>query len=241
MARGSRGQRVARPLDRFDPLPGSGAEDARGSRSPSEPLSVLEWLASPCLARVASRVAYQYGLPSQDTPDLLQDLRLALWKAGPNLVVNLAWVFHTANHKAVDLLKRRIRLAREISDWPENPSPPGGVDPALVHLLHARAARLPKRLYDFYLLRYEEGLSQREIAKRLNLCRSSVRCLDRRCLRMVKGRLAVRGKSHPLLQSPGDPAQVTPLQSSVGVHAPADRNVENVPDQNHRVGADLGL
>jgi DNA-directed RNA polymerase specialized sigma24 family protein len=158
---------------------------------PTRNLSVTEWLESPYLARVASRVAYQHGLPSQDTPDLLQDLRLALWKAGPDLLVNFAWVFHTANHKAVDLVKRRIRLARETADWASDPSPPCGVDPALVHLLHARAALLPKRLHDFYLLRYEEGLTQREIAKRLGLCRHSVRCLDRKCLRMVKGDMAV--------------------------------------------------
>jgi DNA-directed RNA polymerase specialized sigma24 family protein len=136
-------------------------------------------------------VAYQHGLPFQDTPDLLQELRLALWKAGPNLFVNVVWVFHTANHKAVDLVKRKVRVAREASDWAEDQSPPCGVDPELVHLLHARATLLPKRLHDFYLLRYEEGLSQREIAKRLGMCRGSVRCLDRRCLRMVQGCFAV--------------------------------------------------
>lgn len=191
MARGSRSQTFAGPLDRFDPLPGSTAQAPTDWRPPSGTLSVMEWLESPYLARVASRMAYQHGLPSQDTPDLLQDLRLALWKAGPDLLVNVTWVFHTANHKAVDLVKRRIKLAKETSDWAEDPSPPRGADPALLHLLHARAAVLPKRLHDFYLLRYEEGLSQREIAKRLGLCRGSVRCLDRRCLRMVKGRLAV--------------------------------------------------
>jgi DNA-directed RNA polymerase specialized sigma24 family protein len=67
---------------------------------------------------------------------------------------------------------------------------PLATDPDLIHLLRARAALLPRRLHDFYLLRYEEGLSQREIAKRLGLCRGSVRCLDRRCFRMMKGRLS---------------------------------------------------
>jgi RNA polymerase sigma factor (sigma-70 family) len=148
---------------------------------------VIEWLESPYLARVASRVAYQYGLPSQDTPDLLQDLRLALWKAGPDLLVNASWIFHTANHKAVDRLKRKIRLDSETSGCPPDTSPSCKTDPALVHLLHARAALLPKRLHDFYFLRYEQGLSQREIANRLGVCRGSVRWLGSRCLEALTG------------------------------------------------------
>ena len=121
-------------------------------------------------------------------------LRTKAMSCGPNgcgqqLLVNSAWIFHTANHKAADLVQRNIRLARETSVLPEDPPPRCGADPALAHLLHARAALLPGLLHDFYLLRYEEGLSQREIAKRMGVSRGSVRCLDRRCLRMVKGRM----------------------------------------------------
>jgi DNA-directed RNA polymerase specialized sigma24 family protein len=152
--------------------------------------TVLRWLESPCLARIASRVASHYGLPAQDSPDLLQDLRLALWAAGSDTVVNATWVFHTANHKAVDLVRRRIRAAREAIPLAEDPPLEDAADPALLHLLRARAALLPRKIHDFYTLRYEEGLSQREIARRLGNCRGSVRCLDRQCLRMVKGPLA---------------------------------------------------
>ena len=133
-------------------------------------------------------MAAQFGVPQQDTPDLLQEVRLALWKAGPNLSVNATWVFHTANHKAIDFLKRKRRSA-EVLALSEGSSSSTEADPSLAHLLRARAALLPSRLRTFYRFRYEEGLSQREIAKRLGLCRGSVRCLDRWCLRMVKGRL----------------------------------------------------
>lgn len=156
----------------------------------SNAATVGEWLESPYIRHLAFRVAHQYGLPSQDAPDLLQELRLALWKAGPETQVNLTWIFHTAQHKAIDLLKRKIRLAEEGFFSDDGPTAESEFDPALRHLLRARAALLPKRLHEFYLLRYEEGLSQREIAKRLGLCRGSVRYLDRRCLRMMKGRLA---------------------------------------------------
>jgi RNA polymerase sigma factor (sigma-70 family) len=160
------------------------------SRLSPTALTVSEWLDSPYLARVAARVAVQYGVPPQDRPDLLQELRLALWKAGPELPVNVTWVFHTANHKAIDLLKRRRCLGEEELKSAERLPAKKSKDPSLLCLLRARAALLPGRLHDFYLLRYEEGLSQREIAARLGMCRGSVRCLDRRCLRMMKGRLA---------------------------------------------------
>jgi RNA polymerase sigma factor (sigma-70 family) len=135
-------------------------------------------------------MAYLHGLPSEEAPDLFQELCLALWMAGPDRLVNATWVMHTAQHKAVDFFKKRARLARETASE-EDPSSWTDRDPALSHLLRAWATLLPKRLHDFYVLRYEEGLSQREIAKRLGLCRGSVRCLNRRCLRMMKGRMAV--------------------------------------------------
>lgn len=154
--------------------------------------AVAEWLESPYLPRIASRVAYEYGLPTEDAPDLLQDLRLALWIAGPDTAVNATWVFHTANHKALDLLvrKRRDSPAARLGSVSELPGSIRDLD--LLHLLRARADRLPERIRRFYYLRYREGLSQREIAARLGLCRSSVRWMDQQCLRMMKGRLCSR-------------------------------------------------
>jgi RNA polymerase sigma factor (sigma-70 family) len=153
-------------------------------------LTVGEWLESPYLTRVVSRVAQQYGVARQDTSDLLQELRLALWKAGPDLMVNRTWVFHTANHKAIDFLKLKRRRAEVALGSFESDEPESSRDPALSSLLRSRASRLPGVLRRFYALRYDEGLSQREIAKRFGICRSSIRCLDRRCTRMMKGRLA---------------------------------------------------
>ena len=151
---------------------------------------VTEWLESPYLTRLAYRVAAQFGIPSQDWPDLLQELRLALWKAGPSLTLNVTWVFQTANHKAIDLIRIKRRLREESLVVEEHVVSPNEPDPGLQHLLHARADLLPRRLREFYSLRFREGLSQREIAARLGLCRGSTRCLERRCLRMMKGRLA---------------------------------------------------
>jgi DNA-directed RNA polymerase specialized sigma24 family protein len=151
-------------------------------------MTVAEWLESPYLQRVASRVGYRYGVPSQEIPDLLQELRLGMWKAGADSTVNVTWVFHTANHKAIDYVKRKLRHQQNALPSAETRLPSGG-DPGLLPLLRACVALLPRSLRDFYVLRYEQGLSQREIAQRLGMCRGSIRCLDRRCLRMLlKGR-----------------------------------------------------
>jgi RNA polymerase sigma factor (sigma-70 family) len=55
----------------------------------------------------------------------------------------------------------------------------------LTHLLRARLSELPQRLRDFCQLRYEEGLSHREISERLGLCRGSVRWMEERSLRLL--------------------------------------------------------
>jgi len=153
--------------------------------SPTDVLRIGEWLESPYLGRVAARVAQRYGLAYQDVPDLLQELRLALWKSGSSQLVSIGWVFQTANHKAIDWLKRKRRRGEVGLDGHTLPERVCSPDPALRCLLHSQASRLPITLRRFYALRYEQGLSQREVARALGLGRSSVRSLDRRCRRLI--------------------------------------------------------
>jgi RNA polymerase sigma factor (sigma-70 family) len=148
------------------------------------------WLESPYVAHVAARAAYRCGLSAADVPDVLQELRIALWKAGPDLLVNAAWVSQTANHKAQDILRQIRRAAAKTPKWSEDRCP-AGHDPELLHLLRARVDLLPKKLRKFYRLRFLEGMSEREISARMGLCRSSVRRLERRCLKRVAGQLPV--------------------------------------------------
>ena len=148
-------------------------------------LPVGEWLASPYLARAARRVAWQYGLPAEDAPDLLQELFLALWKQGPDNRVNATWIFHTAAHKAVDILRQRRAALLPIDDR-DATAPEKQTE--LLHLLHARVEALPKYLRQFYALRFEQGLSQRETARELRLLRGFVRSLDQECITRIRGR-----------------------------------------------------
>ena len=140
-------------------------------------------IAVPGAGRRAGRSAIRRGF--QDVPDLLQELRLALWKAGSGQLVSIGWVFQTANHKAIDWLKRKRRRAEVGLDAHTLPERFCSPDPALRCLLHSQASRLPYTLRRFYALHYEHGLSQRDVAQALGLGRSSVRSLDRRCLRLI--------------------------------------------------------
>jgi DNA-directed RNA polymerase specialized sigma24 family protein len=154
----------------------------------SRPASVQEWLESPYLLRAVCRVAYEHGIPRQDVPDLFQDVRLALWAAGPSKTVNATWVFHTANHKAIDALARLRRMSSWTMGGLGTGISPNAPDPSLARLLKSRVDRLPQRLRRFYCLRYREGLSQREVARQLGVCRGSARWMEVRCLSFLKGR-----------------------------------------------------
>ena len=150
--------------------------------------TTTQWLDSPYLARAAARVAQQYNIGQDDVQDLLQELRIALWEIGPEVSVGAAWIFHVASHKAVDFLRRQARTRnrdRSFADGRDCPTH----DLELDHLLHVRVAQLPAPLREFYDLHYRQGLSEREIARRLGLCRASVRWLDQRCRRRIARRV----------------------------------------------------
>jgi RNA polymerase sigma factor (sigma-70 family) len=144
------------------------------------------WLESPYLRRVAVRVARQHGLREDDFSELLQELRIAVWQAGAASSLTAAWLFGVASHKAVDMVRLKARAHRIDQDLAAIPSQ-SKRDFELDHLLHARVDHLPKRLRQFYDLHYQQGLSEREIARSLGVCRASVRWMDRCCRRLVAG------------------------------------------------------
>lgn len=146
-----------------------------------------DWLESPVLPRIVTRIAGQYWLREEDVPDLLQETLIALWKLGTSTEINAAWIVRVVSNKAVDIVRRATRAracAQALAQTSLRTSP----EPDLEHLLHARVAKLPIRLREFYRFRYTEGLSEREVAARLGLCRGSVRWLDRCCRTRIVGR-----------------------------------------------------
>ena len=132
------------------------------------------------LLLIARRVAGGHAVSRCDFPDFLQEIRIALWQVGMENPINATWVFRTASYKAIDLWRQRLthRTTVELTDDLAGEC----LDQELINLLRARATGLSRSLREFYALRYEEGLSQRVVGKRMGLCRSSIRSLERRCL-----------------------------------------------------------
>ena len=150
-------------------------------------LACSEWLDSPRLRHVAARVAYQRGLTPDDLADLIQEIRIAVWEAGPTARVPEAWLHQVAQHKAIDIIRERRRRRDRDREARYSSGRPIPVRSELGHLLHVSVAGLPLRLRRFYALRYENGYTQREIAATLGVCRATVRWLDRCCRRLLVG------------------------------------------------------
>jgi len=161
--------------------PGSGVLRTGRDRAAATYRPVGEWIEDPHLARLTNRLARDHGLPCEDLEDLLQDVRLALCKAGTGRRVNSTWIYKTALHKVVD----RIRSESRQTHLPVGFSSPVG-DEELLHLLHTRISRMPAKLNRFCSLRYEEGLNRHEIAERMRIGRGSVRWLETRALEFFR-------------------------------------------------------
>jgi RNA polymerase sigma factor (sigma-70 family) len=157
------------------------AREAGGQKAP---ITAHEWLASNRLTAIANYVGRRCGVSADDLPDLTQEIRLALWRSGDDRKVNARWVFQIASHKATDLKRQALSIPTEslpdVSDVAA-----GKEDAELIYLLHAYVARLPAALRQFYKLRFQEILSEREIARLLGLCRSAVRHMEARCRKSI--------------------------------------------------------
>ena len=141
-----------------------------------------EWVESRSLARLVSHVAGLKNLGAEDSEDLLQEVRLALLQRGPDLQVNSTFVFQTAKHKAIDIVREHCR--GRVEEWIAAPA----VSPELKSLIRARVASLAGPLQVYFRLRFEGGLSQCQISGRLDISRRSVRWLESRLLRALAGR-----------------------------------------------------
>lgn len=158
---------------------------ARMPRFPSRPATAEAWMTSRALPGLVARVAGAYGIDEVDFEDLLQETRIALWERGAE-DLGAAWVLQVARHKAVDLVRHRIRARardRTYALLADGRNAESEFEP----LLHALVAQLPIRLRQFYDLRYVQGWSERDIATHLGKCRASVRWLDRTCRRAIVG------------------------------------------------------
>jgi DNA-directed RNA polymerase specialized sigma24 family protein len=147
-------------------------------------VSSEEWIASVRLAEVVRGVGEEYRLEAWESADVEQEVRIALWQQRFANEIPVAWIVSVAHHKSIDLVRRRIR-------WRQQDQTLAALLPQLVPspelqlLLKVDAEALPSRCRAYFELRYRLGLTEREVANSLNLCRSSVRWLDRLCRRRL--------------------------------------------------------
>jgi RNA polymerase sigma factor (sigma-70 family) len=134
------------------------------------------------LVTLVTRAARLRGVGPNEVPDLVQEVRIALWQKGMEEHVAEGWVFGVASHKAIDLVRR---IARDRLRNREAPACRSCRDVELEYLLNASVAALAPRLREFFQLHYRQALSEREVAKELKMCRASVRWLDRCCRRRL--------------------------------------------------------
>ncbi|MDQ6893996.1 MAG: sigma-70 family RNA polymerase sigma factor [Acidobacteriota bacterium] len=134
------------------------------------------WPESTLLPRIVARAVFAFRLGREDAADLLQDVRVAVLDESPVEILSAGWIFLVAHNKAVDILRARYR-ERAIAEG--LPSDASYFEEEIVCLVRAQVSLLPAEQREFYELRYRRGMTEREVAERLGICRASVRYRDR--------------------------------------------------------------
>ncbi|HTR02907.1 MAG TPA: hypothetical protein VMN82_06895, partial [Thermoanaerobaculia bacterium] len=104
-----------------------------------------------------------------DLLEVLQELRIRIWKVGLDTKLSASWIFRTAESCARDVRRRNRRWQRPIA--PVNAK---HASPEISHLFAASVSGLPED-HQQYLELYLAGYSEREIATKLRMGRKSVR------------------------------------------------------------------
>ena len=149
------------------------------------------------------------GLPSADVDDAIQEAFAKLLAAGwlsrsrPERGSAAAYLAGTVRNLCMDSLRAQRRaeaLRARAADFAhsgqealEQPQAEGERESRRVELARARIAELPTELSGYFLVRFAQGLSQRQAARHLGLTRRRARTLEQRLLTAVArhiGRLA---------------------------------------------------
>jgi RNA polymerase sigma factor (sigma-70 family) len=154
--------------------------------------------------RMVRRVGFDHGLSDADVEDLLQEVRIRVWKARAEMIGQLqaSYIHRTAVSAALDTIRRRRSEARFVSTDPvEDVSVTG--DPALdpqrgleVAELEADVAQLVETLPASrrpVIRMYLQGYAREEIADLLGWSEGKTRNLLYRGLADLRSMLAAKG------------------------------------------------
>jgi RNA polymerase sigma factor (sigma-70 family) len=154
--------------------------------------------------RMVRRVGYDHGLTEADVEEVVQEVRIRIWKARADMIGELqaAYVHRTAVSAALDIIRRRRSATRFGSDDPEEEVAVTS-DPALdaqrgleVAELEAGVARMVETLAASrrpVVRMYLQGYSREEIAELLGWSEGKTRNLLYRGLADLRLKLEVTG------------------------------------------------
>lgn len=139
----------------------------------------------------------RYGIPPQDTEDILQQSLLALVHQRPEIRDAESWLLGTLRNKCLLYWRERRRKLYEAVDAAvlellAEPLAPAQETTDLRRDLVSAIEQLPERCRSLLSLRYQ-GYEPQEIAARLDYGQGSISKVTNRCLAMLTRRLLTRG------------------------------------------------
>ena len=175
---------------------------------------------SPALEQVVARygemvrgVGRQHGLTDADIDELLQDVRVRLWRAqsdGEGLTaVTASYVYRAAANAALDLIRRRRRKRESVRDlrrpsqetlFSEGPAPHRGVEESELAERIMRAVDSLAESRRLVVRMYLSDFSRSEIAEALGYSDGRTRNLLHRGLADLRAKLAAEGIGPELLE-----------------------------------------
>lgn len=130
--------------------------------------------------------------------DVAQEVFLELYRNGPSLKsaahVRL-WLHRVACHRSIDRARRRRRqTVLSLDDAPEPATVAPPEDPLLRERLRRLVQSLPEKPRMALILRYQEGLTVREIAEAMGMPVNSAKSSLERALALLREKLARTGQ-----------------------------------------------
>jgi RNA polymerase sigma-70 factor (ECF subfamily) len=154
------------------------------------------------LKRVRPRLKAQfqrYGIPPQDTEDILQQSLLALIYQRQAIRDTEAWLIGTVRNKCLLYWRAHRRKLYESVDAAvleciAQPLQPAQESSDVRRDLAAALEDLPERCRSLLTLRYEQGYEPSELAEQLGYSQNSISKITQRCLAALTRRLVLTGQ-----------------------------------------------
>jgi RNA polymerase sigma factor (sigma-70 family) len=147
----------------------------------------------------------RYGIPPQDTEDILQQALLALVYQRQAIRDPEAWLIGTLRNKCLLYWREHRRRLYEAVDAAvlelvAAPTPPAQAGTDLRHDLESALEQLPERCRSLLALRYQ-GFEPPEVAERLGYSQASISKVTNRCLAALTRRLLTSSVALPRRKS----------------------------------------